>query len=38
MLIKSLKIFTEKLGSNYTKVADSFNNLAGIYYVQGKLN
>ena len=38
MYLKALEINTEKLGSNHISIADTFNNLASIYYAQGKYN
>ena len=38
MLLKSLKINSEKLGSNSIMIADTYNNLGVVYKNQGKLN
>ena len=38
MYLKSLKIKIENLGLNHTSCAETYNNLAGIYQEQGKLN
>ena len=37
MYLKSLKIKIEKLGSNHTSVAGTYNNLTLLYKAQGKL-
>ena len=38
MYLKSLKIKTDKLGSNHTSAADTYNNLALLKKIQKKWN